>query len=472
MSDLAAASVHVSLKSRAAALGERLAAIWRDTGVEGRTRRSAVFSITARVFNAGIVLLTHIMLARLLGVSGFGVFSLAATWVLALLGLATLGLTMTPQRFLPDYAASGDTARLAGLYRFSHVVPFAGGCAVFAAGALALWFWPWPFDADTKLAVLIALAALPALALVDVIEGFALANEWSDLAYGVTFILRPLLLPVLFAAWWLAGAASPAAAAAAFVLSAWTAAAVLTVLMRRRMGRADTARLYEPRRWFGLALPALFADGAFLAMAYADVLILSAYASTSEVGVYVAATKIVGLVAFIHFGLSYASAHHFAALHADGDTAALVAYGRKAAAWTFWPSLAVAGLVIAAAPLLLSLFGSAFAKGAAVMPLLLLALLARAAIGPSEQLLMMSDRQRAVTAIYGAAAALNILAAVALAPAFGAAGVAAAVLAASAFAAMATMICVRRAFGGWVTAFHLPRSQADTKHQLHTSNAP
>lgn len=427
-----------------------------ESTIEARTRRAALFGVAARVFNAGTLLLTHVLLARALGVAEFGLFSLAMTWVLALAGLATLGLTMTPQRFIPEYLAGGQMSLMAGLYRFSHLVPAVAGLGLALLAAVVLTFLMPSVGPQTRLAIGLALLALPAIALIDVIEGFALAHDWNDLAYGVTFIVRPLLLPALCLALWLGGADVVAASAiAAFVVSAWIAALVLGFLIRLRMraGYLSTPPAYEPRRWFALALPALFADGAFLTMAYADVLVLSAFAPSSEVGVYVAATKVVGIVAFVHFGLSYAAAHHFSALHGQGETHALVNYARKAARWTFWPSCMLAAGLALAAPLLMGLFGREFGGGAALVSILGAALIVRAVIGPSEQLLLMTDRARDVTRIYAVAAALNIVLALFLVPAFGALGVAFGAALASIGATVATAMAVRRSLGFSVHAF-------------------
>ena len=448
-----------------------LAGLFTDVNMEGRTRRAALFSVGARVFNAALLFLTHVLLARLLGVAEFGLFSLATTWVLALLGLGTLGLTMTPQRFAPDYAARGEHSLMAGLYRFAHLAPFVAGLLIALGGGAILHLFMPHLSFETRLVIGLALFALPALAVIDVVEGFALAHDWNDLAYGVTFILRPLLLPVLLLGAWLGGSSTALPAVMAFVASAWIAAICLVLLIRPRMRglypamvRREMAPRAEKRRWLALALPALFADGAFLTMAYADVLLLSAFAPAAEVGVYVAATKIVGVVAFVHFGLSYASAHHFSRLHAEGEHRALTEYACKAASWTFWPSLVAASLLALAAPVLMGLFGKDFSGGAMLVPFLLVALVARAFIGPSEQLLMMTDRQRTVTAIYSLAAMLNVVLVLLLAPRFGALGVAFGAMAASLAATVATAVSIRRIFGCFI--------HAGSPHQVEKAGKP
>ena len=450
---------------RAVARVRSLMTALADPSIEGRTRRAAAFSVLARVFNAGVLLLTHVLLARVLGIAEFGLFSIAMTWVLTMVGFATLGMALAPQRFGPVYAAQGQRAEAAGLYRFCHAAPFAAGLLLALAGATLPGVLMPSLSPDTRLAIGLALLALPALALLDVTEGYALAHEWGDLAYGVTFVLRPLLLPVLLAALWLGGAGMGIMPALiAFVAAAWIAALVMVVALNRRMTdvAATTPRAYPARDWFALALPALLADGAFLTMTYADTLVLAAFAPPAEVGIYAAALKLVGVIAFVQYGLAYAAAHHFAALHASGEHVRLLAYARRAARWTFWPSLAFAGVVCLTSPLLLGLFGPGFAAGNWLVPVLALPLMARAFFGPLEQLLLMTGRQRAVTVIFASAAALNIALALALAPNHGAFGVAIGCAIASMAATFAIALLAARALSGAVHAFaRLPAEVSD-----------
>lgn len=436
---------------------DRLVELFRGDSSAARTKRGAVFGVMARVVNAGLLFLTQILLARLLGAAEFGVVALATTWATTLGSLGSLGLSMTPQRFQPDYVARGDLGALYGLYRFAHVVPALGGLGLAVLAIAGLWVLGQDVDPAVRVGVLIALVALPALATMDVVEGFALANEWSDLAYGLTFVIRPLLLPLLAIAAFAGGAERAAhTVLVVFAVAAWIAAAALVYLVARRFHAAHrpSPPRYERRRWFGIALPTLLTDMTFVAMGSIDILVLSIFASTADTGIYAAATKIVGVVAFVHFGLSYASAHHYAALRdAVDDPGALRRFAVATARWTFWPSLGVAVLVALAGVPLLALFGKDFTGGAVVMPILLAALVARAFIGPSEQLLVMTDHARTVTWIYAAAAIANLLLALVLTPALGAVGVAAAQTAAGLGATLATALAARRAVGGWVHAF-------------------
>jgi O-antigen/teichoic acid export membrane protein len=437
---------------------------FRGSSSEARAKRGAVFGIAARVINAGLLFLTQILFARLLGASEFGIFALATTWIITLSAMASIGLTMVPQRFQPLYVGAGDANRLWGLYRFAHWAPLLGGLAVALLAFGVLQTLSSTIDPHVRIAILLGLLALPALAVMDVVEGFALANEWNDLAYGLTFIARPLLLPLVTLVA-LFGGAGPMAltAVVAFVIAAWIATVTLIVLVYRRFRRAHppVAARIEPRRWFQIAVPTFFADLAYLAMGSADVLILSAFATNAETGIYAAAAKLVGVVAFVHFGLSYASAHHYAALNDPTDRRKLRAFAISTARWTFWPSLTVAVVVSTSGGFLLSLFGPDFVAGAIVMPILLTGLVARAFIGPSEQLLVMTDNPRAVTRIYAVAALVNAALGFALAPLLGGVGVALATAIATVGAAIAVALAVRRVLGGFAHALARPDPDLD-----------
>ena len=72
-------------------------------------------------------------------------------------------------------------------------------------------------------------------------------------------------------------------------------------------------------RWIRTASP-IFAVWAFyMLLTYTDVLVLRHFRPPEEVAHYYAAAKILALVTFIHFSVSAAVAHRFAAHHVAGD---------------------------------------------------------------------------------------------------------------------------------------------------------
>jgi O-antigen/teichoic acid export membrane protein len=420
-----------------------------------RTRSAAVFGVAARVFNAGLVFLTQILVARLIGAEGYGVFAVASTWLLLLGGIGNLGTVSLPQRFWPIYRAQGDSERLVGLVRFCQSVPAVLGASLALIAATAAYLAQDLLGTVVAAAILVAMVALPAVIAIQVMEGLALANNWNDLSYGISYGLRPLLMPVMLGVFLLWLPASPETALIAFAAATWLALLIMTLVIDRRLDTvlAPAVPSDERRIWFRAALPVVVIDGAFLLMTSIDLILLSLMRPEADVGVYGAAAKVAGLVAFVHYGLSHASAHHFSDLHARGDTDTLATYARQAARWSFWPSLLLAATLVALAPLIMSLFGRAFAEGAPIVTLLLIGLVARAAIGPSEQLLIMTGHQAQCARVYCVGFLFNLALAPFLIMEWGALGAAMGVTASYSLAALLLWITVRRTLGLSVHAF-------------------
>ena len=161
-----------------------------------------------------------------------------------------------------------------------------------------------------------------------------------------------------------------------------------------------------------------------LALQNTDVLIVSAYLSPTEVGMYFAAAKTMSLIMFIHYAVGSAVANHFAALKARGDHESLKALVRDAVNWTFWPSLAAAIVILALGKPLLWLFSPQFTEAYPVMFVLAIGFLVRASMGPAEFILNMLGEQQLCALVLVVSAVLDVALSFALVPVFGMIGAA------------------------------------------------
>jgi O-antigen/teichoic acid export membrane protein len=109
--------------------------------------------------------------------------------------------------------------------------------------------------------------------------------------------------------------------------------------------------------------------------------------------------------------------------------------------------LIVGGLVIAAGPFLLSLFGPSFVDGHMIMAVLFCGILAKAMVGPGEVLLTMAGEQKICAAVYGLALAANLGLNIMLIPAWGLLGAATATAGAMVIEAILLHIVIRRKLG-------------------------
>ena len=391
----------------------------------GATQRMAGSAFIIRVTGAVIIFLSQILLARWMGGVEFGIYVYAWTWLQMIGEIAHLGLPLTAQRTVPEYTQRNDLDGLRGFLVGSRWIVFATATTVAIAGAIAVhWL---DLERDTVMPLYLACVALPLYPVSNMLDGLARSYNAVGIALLPPFVLRPLMLIAAMAAALAFGiAANATTAMAAFALATWTMTLVQLVMFNRCFAKKIPAgpRRYDFSAWIRTASP-IFAVWAFyMLLTYTDVLVLRHFRPPEEVAHYYAAAKILALVTFIHFSVSAAVAHRFAAHHVAGNGAALAALSASTVRWTFWPSLLMITLMLAFGKPILWLFGPDFQAGYPLMFILAIALIARAAVGPAERVLNMLGQQRRCALVYATVFALNLAGCFAVAGPYGSVGVA------------------------------------------------
>jgi len=405
--------------------------ILAGTDERARSQRNAVAAFAIRVASAGLLYLTQILLANWMGGYEYGIYVFVWTWVLVLGGLVPLGLNVVAMRMVPEYRETGDLARLGGLTRGLNLLILAVGTLVALIGVAGLWLAEDTVAHYHLLPGYLALICVPLYALGDLQDGFGRGRGSMGVALVPPYILRPLLVLVaMVIAHDLGLPMSAATAAGAAIIATWASAILQTVLIHQRTA-AETAHTtaqlqYDFGHWLRTAAPLFIIVACGLVLQSADVLVVSAYLTPTDVGIYFAAAKTMSLIMFVHYAVGSAVANRFSALNARGDKAALAACARDAVHWTFWPSLVAALAILALGQPLLWLFGPQFVSGYPVMLILVVGFLLRSAMGPAEFLLNMLGEEKRCAAAMVATAAINIALTFILVPRFGLVGAAAA----------------------------------------------
>ncbi len=392
-----------------------------------RAQRDALAAFAIRIGSAGLLYLSQVALARWMGAADYGVYVVAWTTVLVLGGLSSIGLNLAAIRLVPQYREQCDGARLAGLIRGSRRAAFLVGTAVAAAGLAGLWLLGSRIDGIYVMPAYLALVCIPLYAVTDVQDGIGRGRGWMGLALLPPYVLRPLLVLVAMGiAHLLALPMTAATAVGAAIVATWISGLVQLWAMNQHfaaeIGASTPASDWRP--WLGISLPLMATTGAEITLQCADVLILSRSLAPGDVAIYYAAAKTMSLILYVHYAVGSAAANRVAALATRGDKAGLDRAVHEAIAWTFWPSLAAAALVLALGRPLLWLFGPEFAAGYPVMMILVLGFLARSSVGPSDVLLRMLGQHRLSAAISAATAVIAVLLLLVLIPAYGLTGAA------------------------------------------------
>ena len=430
---------------------------WLTEKTDSRmAQRVAGNAFLVRVVSAGLIFVAQVMLARWMGRFEFGIYVYVWTWVVLLGGLAPLGLAYSAQRFIPQYAATGARDLLRGYLRVNGWLCFGLGAATAGIGALTLFAFSGIIPAHYFLPLLIGLAGVPIFALDSAQDSTARAYNWINLALIPVYIGQPVWIMACVAVAYIAGlqlSASTALILVAVGMGLTTLAQL--ILLRWRLSRTVKRgkRRYEIGTWFKTSLPNFLVDGFFFLLTSIDVLLLQLFVEPDQIAVYYAASKILAIVAFVYFGVSAACAHRFSQYYAARERKRLATFAVDAARWTFWPSLALATILLALGIPFLRLFGPGFESGYPVMIVLAAGLLARASIGPAERLLSMANQQRYCAIIYAAALATSVVLCLILAPFLGVVGAAIGTATAVTLESLLLFLVVKRRLGIRIFAF-------------------
>lgn len=451
----------LGLRARADALAARLIGLIADGSDHSIARRMAGTAFLIRVFGAAVVYLAHVLLANWMGGFDFGVYVYVWTWLVLIAGLAPLGIAYSAQRFIPEYTAAGETDRLRGFLIGSRLLSFGLGVAVGTAGvAVVLAFWG-AIPAHYRTPFLLAFACVPLFALASAQDGIARTYNWINIAIVPAFVAQPLIvLAIVSVDHWLDLPVTAVVAMAATATAILASVILQTIALQRELGRTVEGgpRRYETGRWFRTALPIFMVDGFYFLLTYVDILVLQLFVNPAQIGIYYAATKTLVVISFVYYAVSAAYAHRFSEAHFSGQRERLEFYVREATRWTFWPSLAVALVLLALGRPILTLFGEEFISGYPILFLLVVGLLARASIGPGERLLIMVGEQKLCAAIYATAFATNLVLCLLLVPRFGLIGAAVSTATALVVESLLLFVLAKRRLGLHVFFLALPRA--------------
>ena len=397
------------------------------TGLLLRTNLAAFGALGVRLSASALAYLLQIILARALGASNYGTFSFA--WSLVTIGgfLATLGYAQIAVRFLAQYQQSGDLAEARGFLRQSLLATM-GGSLLSVCGLLLLFpLVERGYGSLCCAALSIGLVALPFFALTDLIEGFARSQGWTIRALTPPYLLRGGLLIALLLAAIATGMTldAPRAMSLALISTVIACCVQVAITMPALLRLFPSAKpTYDTARWTEAARPTFLTDLAVLARQNIDLIFLGLVATPQAVGLYFAASRIASLLGLSDLAVAEGFGHRFARAVAVPDRAVLRRTYREAWLLNLLPGALLAAALYGLAPWILGMFGAEFVAATPLLQILIAAGFLRLAIGPAEDLLMMTGHAGCVWRANLIGAAVMALGCLALTPMLGAKGAA------------------------------------------------
>jgi O-antigen/teichoic acid export membrane protein len=415
------------------ALTSAISALRSGEGLKGQLLRGGVGSIAVKLGSTGLNVLLAVVMARTLGVEGFGIYSFVFAVITILAIPAEMGLPNLVVRETAKAQATGDWALMRGLWRWSTLLALGMAAALMTAGGLAAWIFAANLPEGGLSVFYWGLLLVPLVALGN-LRGAAMRGLRHVVQGQLPeFILRPAFLIVLVLGAYFGLSTRAVTASDAMMLHALASLVAFAIgswmLLRVRPGELTSMpdRKVHSRSWLAASLPLGLLQGMSQITSNTDTLVLGIYATPEEIGLYRVAFQGAALISIGVVVGNAVLAPYIAQMHAKGDYARLRLLS-TAAAWaiSFTAFIIFIVYLIFGSGILVLFFGEEYAG--AYFPLLVLGLaqLINAMTATSGLLLMMTGHEKTAAKIVAFFLVVNIGLNFLLVPLFGALGAASA----------------------------------------------
>lgn len=278
----------------------RWRAILRET--EPRLLRGSMWAFAMN--SAGMLLgfVNHAVLARTLGVDGFGLYLYVMGWANLVAMLCAIELPEIAVRYVSAYTATEAWQSLGGFLRRGRQIVGVTTLAVVMVGVLVILWFPG-IPEERRLALVAAMAIVPLATLTSLQAGALLGFHRLRESQTPLQVFRPaaFCILLLIAAWWLGQSFDASEAILLQVVATGGAAILSTRLLDRSIPEAVSAAtpVYHTREWLKASTHFGAISAAQLVLStQADVLVIGSLLGTRQAGLYGAAAQLALLVGF------------------------------------------------------------------------------------------------------------------------------------------------------------------------------
>jgi O-antigen/teichoic acid export membrane protein len=383
--------------------------------------------LVALVAGALFTFLFSVLLARLIGASGAGLYFIGLAIVDISVTIARLGLETAVLRFASIAHNRGDRGSLAALYRKSLVLALIMAIAIVPGVWFIVSHLPLGGDraGDLRAALPLLMLAVPAVSVLGLQAEFFKGIGAPGTGTFVQSVFPPLALIVGgISLWWLT-AVTFKSVVITYVAVAFVSAVFALVACNRCLpGIWREPGQFGTRLLLRTSLPLLMVTSMNLVMGWSDILVLGLWSDPKQVGIYGVSRGLAGLTSFVLNAVNSVTAPQFATLHAHGQTADIAKVAQQSAFWML-VVVAPAILVLLSAPeLVLQIFGPSFQEGVWALRILCVGQLVNVGTGSVGYLLMMTGHEKLMRNIVIVSAMANLVGNVILIPIYGAIGAA------------------------------------------------
>ncbi|MBD7988326.1 oligosaccharide flippase family protein [Luteimonas sp. Sa2BVA3] len=403
------------------------------SGASRKVFKASAAALVVKCAGLGISFALTLVLTRALGVTGFGAYSLAISWVLLFAVPVQAGLVGVVVRETAGYKAVGDWSSAKGLLLLGNVTCFI--VSVSSASVFAL-YWTQVEVSQSGLSseILIWIALLVPVYCLSALRS-AVLRGLGRVTEGLApeQVLRPAmqLAVIIFIVSFLDKGLDPETALRAHFIAAVTTFVVgVALLLRATPSEIRGATpAYHAWKWLKPMLAFALVSGFGSILQSLVTVILAASASTQDVGLLKASQQLAMLSGLVVLAVNSAAAPHVASLLRLGELQELARLLRRFARIMFIGTLVPAVvLMIWGGEVLSFLFGEDFAKGGTTLLVTTVGQVLLSTLGLVGLTLNMAGFERDTLACCVIAMVIAIASAFPLTTEFGAVGAALAIV--------------------------------------------
>ena len=391
--------------------------------------KGALGSAGIRLASAGINFLTAVVLAKLLGPSGYGTYAFVIALVAFFAIPSELGIPRLAVREIAATNARKEWGLMRGFIVRSHQAIGLLTIVLLAGGLVVLSTWGDKIDPVRRQCMWLGLIVVPLVSL-GALRG-AMLNGLRKALVGQLpeELIRPLVLLVIVGLMFALGrnTTSPVTIMGAHIGAATVAFlfGVYMFLKNRPKELSGAIPQYRTAVWLRSSIPFGLTALLQLINGRTDVLLLGIFREDAEVGIYRVAAQFSAMVIFGMRAINAIQGPHIAHLHAVGDMQRLQKMITQSSRATVAVALPMVLLFIAAGPYIIrAAFGEEFEASYVPMVILCIGQLVNASVGSVAWLLIMTGHEHDATRTIFCAAAVNVALNLWLTPIWGAIGAA------------------------------------------------
>lgn len=407
-------------------------------GTESSNRSLLIGSSQAfliKGISALVAFISQIVIARVLGVTNYGFYIYALTWINFLTLVGKLGIDDSSKKFLSAYNQKKQWSHLRGFLQFAFLSVLIAGVVL----TILVWAGTYTtykiknYEVELFITFLIAACILPVNSLTQI--GEASLQAFKKVKEGLIphYVLRPTLILAAIALLGLYFDMKVSASMAMginFLTTILVFGLTYSLLLSNLPVRFfSKSKKFATRKWARISFPLIFTTGFHVFLGQADILFLGILQNTDLAGIYGAVSKVSAVVFFGVYSVNIILAPTISEMYSNHQIDKLQSFLKRAITLTLLFITPTTIILALGSYWILYLFGSEFTAGQLSLIILLIGQFFAISIGSVTHLMTMTEYQKESVWILGIAIVINIGLNVILIPYYGMEGAAIATIA-------------------------------------------